>query len=114
MLLEFYNLNVYKTHAALWIIQLQTHQEHLHLTQGGGGHFLLFPAPHGGAFVTFYTLLKLIHPRGGGGGGVGIYFDWCIILLQQVKLIGRVSYTFILLVSLSSFYNNSYMFEAKF
>ena len=26
----------------------------------GVGLFLLFPVPHGGAFVAFYTLLKLI------------------------------------------------------
>ena len=43
-------------------------------------HFLLFPAPHGGAFVTFCTLLKLIptYIPGWGGGGLGAYFDWCI------------------------------------
>ena len=46
----------------------------------GVGHFLLFPAPHGGAIVAFCTLLKLIRTYipGWGGGGVGGYFDWCI------------------------------------
>ena len=81
---------------------------------GGGGIFCYFLHRMVGHLSLFARYLNLSIPEVGGKGGVGIYFDWCIILLQQVKLIGRVSYTFILPVSLSSFYNNSYMFEAKF
>ena len=47
----------------------------------GVGHFLLFPSPHGRGFVAFCALLKLIPtyiPGWGEGGGVGVYFDWCI------------------------------------
>ena len=40
----------------------------------GVGHFLLFPAPHGGGFVAFCELLHL-YP---GVGWVRVYFDWCI------------------------------------
>ena len=49
----------------------------------GVRHFLLiFPTPHGGAFVAFCRLLKQIPtyiPGWGGGGGVRVYFDWCIM-----------------------------------
>ena len=47
------------------------------------GHFLLFPAPHGGGFVAFCALLKLIptYILGWGGRGVGVYFDWCITII---------------------------------
>ena len=37
----------------------------------GVGHFLLFPAPHGEAFVAFCTLLKLIPTYIPGWGGSG-------------------------------------------
>ena len=35
------------------------------------GHFLLFPAPHGGGFVAFGALLKLIPTYIPGWGGSG-------------------------------------------
>ena len=35
------------------------------------GHFLLFPAPHGGGFVAFCMLLKLIPTYIPGWGGSG-------------------------------------------
>ena len=37
------------------------------------GHFLLLPAPHGGGFVAFCALLKLLptYIPGWGGGGSG-------------------------------------------
>ena len=44
------------------------------------GHLLPFPNPHGGVFVTFYALLKLIPthtPGWGRWGEIGVYFDWC-------------------------------------
>ncbi len=37
----------------------------------GVGHFLLFPAPHSGGFVTFCVLLKLIPTYIPGWGGSG-------------------------------------------
>ena len=37
----------------------------------GVEHFLLFPAPHGGGFVTFCALLKLILTYVPGWGGSG-------------------------------------------
>ena len=49
----------------------------------GVGHFLLFPAPHCGAFVAFCTLFKLIsaYIPGWRGWGLGVYFDWCITVV---------------------------------
>ena len=51
----------------------------------GVGHFLLFPALHGGAFVAFCTLSKLIptYIPEFGGRGVGVYFDWCMVHYQD-------------------------------
>ena len=40
----------------------------------GVGHFLLFPAPHGGGFVAFCALLKLIPTYIPGLGGSGFTF----------------------------------------
>ena len=37
----------------------------------GVGHFLLFPTPHGGGFVAFCALLKLIPTDIPGWGGSG-------------------------------------------
>ena len=40
----------------------------------GLGHFLLFPAPHGGAFVTLYAIKTNPHLYP-GVGGFEVYFD---------------------------------------
>ena len=36
----------------------------------GVGHFVLFPVPYGGAFVTNPHLYPSVR-------GIGTYFDWC-------------------------------------
>ena len=51
----------------------------------GVGHFLLFPALHGGAFVAFCRLLKLIPAYILGWRGVRAYFDWCITRFMWQK-----------------------------
>ena len=63
--LAFLKFNLKFNSVALWIIQLQTHQA------PGVGHFLLFPAPHGGGFVAFFALLILIPTYIPGWGGSG-------------------------------------------
>ena len=63
--LAFLKLKLKFNSAALWIIRLQTHQA------PGVGHFLLFPAPHSGGFVTFCVLFKLIPTYIPGWGGSG-------------------------------------------
>ena len=63
--LAFLKFNLNFNSAALWIIQLQTHQA------PGVGHFLLFPAPHGGVFAAFCALLKLLPTYIPGWGGSG-------------------------------------------
>ena len=48
----------------------------------GVGHFLLFPALHGGAFVAFCTLLKLIPTYiPGWGWGSGFTLTGALFLL---------------------------------
>ena len=57
-------------------------------------YFLQNISPYGGAFFTFGTLLKLIPtyiPGCGGGGGVGVYFDWCISTQPFVYKVGALS-----------------------
>ena len=50
------------------------------------GHFLLFPAPHGGTFVAFCTLLKQSPPisRGGEGGGSGFTLTGALVPMLYV------------------------------
>ena len=48
------------------------------------GHFLLFPASHGGGFVTFCTLLKLIPTYIPGWGGSGLL--WLVHNLFTAQL----------------------------
>ena len=48
-------------------------------------YFLQNISPHGGAFFTFGTLLKLIPTYIPRWGGVGVYFDWCIIIMRKIR-----------------------------
>ena len=48
------------------------------------GHFLLFPAPHGGGFVTFCALLKLIPTYIPGWGGSGFTVSGALEGFQSV------------------------------
>ena len=47
----------------------------------GVGHFLLFAAPHGGGFVAFCALLKLIPTYIPGWGGSGFTLTGALVSL---------------------------------
>ena len=79
ILLKF---NSKRNSAALWIIQLQTHQEHQSSVAPRVGHFLLFPAPHGGGFVAFCALLKLIPTYIPGWGGSGFTLTGALLTAE--------------------------------
>ena len=49
---------------------------------GGGGHFLLFPASHGGRFVAFGTLLKLIPTYAPGWGRSGFTLTGALVIFS--------------------------------
>ena len=66
--LAFLKFNFKFNSPALCFIQLQTGTSSV---APGVGHFLLFPAPYGEAFVAFCTLLKLIPTYISGWGGLG-------------------------------------------
>ena len=51
----------------------------------GVGHFLLFAAPHGGGFVAFCALLKLIPTYIPGWGGSGFTLTGALMLMPFTK-----------------------------
>ena len=71
-----YNLKLNST--ALWIIQWKNSSGTSSVAPGVG-HFLLFPAPHGGGFVTFCT-----PPISRGGVGRGLL--WLVHNLFTAQL----------------------------
>ena len=75
--LTFLKFNVKFNSATLWIIQLQTHQEHLQLHQGWGISAISCPGWWG--ICRFLRAIKTNPRLYPGVGWVGVYFDWCII-----------------------------------
>ena len=56
----------------------------------GVGHFLLFAAPHGGGFVSFCALLKLIPTYIPGWGGSGFTLTGACITQEETMGAGAV------------------------
>ena len=52
----------------------------------GVGHFLLFPVPHGGGFVAFCALLKLIPTYIPGWGGSGFTLTVALVPIATEKV----------------------------
>ena len=52
----------------------------------GVGHFMLFPASHGGGFVAFYALLKLIPTYIPGWGGSGFTLTGALYKIPVEKV----------------------------
>ena len=52
----------------------------------GVEHFLLFPAPHGGGFVAFCALLKLIPTFIPGWGGSGFTLTGALVELKDLYI----------------------------
>ena len=77
--LAFLKFNLKFNFAALWIIQIQTHQEHLQLPQGWGIFFAICCSAWWG-ICRFLRAIKTNPHLYPGVGWVGVYFDWCIIV----------------------------------
>ena len=84
--LAFLKFNLKFNSVALWIIQLQTHQEHLQLPQGGAVSALSCPAWWG--ICHFLRAVKTNPHLYPGVGWVGVYFDWCINELHVKEMWG--------------------------
>ena len=85
--LAFLKFNWKFNSAALWIIQLQTHQEYLQLPLRDGA-FSAISCPTMWGICRFLRTIKTnphLYPGLGRGGGVGVYFDWCIINWKNCK-----------------------------
>ena len=89
--LAFLKFNLKFNSAAFWIIQLQTHQEHLQLPQGWGISAISCPAWWG--ICRFLRGIKTNPHLYPGVGWVGVYFDWCITFSIYVQELTYVSDT---------------------
>ena len=70
------------------------------VTRTGVGHFLLFPAPHGGGFVTFCALFKLIPTYIPGWGGSGFTLTGTLLLQCVRRLIVKTQRRVILFLKI--------------